>query len=258
MRRLLITGAAGSLGTVARHKLKHLATTIRVSDLADLGEAGPNEELIQCDLADAEAVSTLVEGCDGIVHLGGVATEQSFSTILAANIVGLRNLYEAARAHEHPRIFFAGSNHVTGFYDQHEPVDHTSPHRPDGMYGVSKSFGEALARFYFDKFGQETAIVRVGSCFEKPTDYRMLATWLSYDDFAGLVERVFEIPRLGCPTIWGVSNNSRAWWSNAHVRYLGWTPKDSADPFADQIDAPAPDSPLATFQGGNNTQDPLL
>ena len=89
-----------------------------------------------------------LEGCDGIVHLGGVSTEQGFEAILNANIIGLRNLYEAARVHGQPRIFFAGSNHVVGFYHQDEPVDHTSPLRPDGMYGVSKCFGEALARFY--------------------------------------------------------------------------------------------------------------
>ena len=261
MKRLLITGAAGSLGKVARERLSHLADTLRLSDISDLGTAKPHEEVVPCDLADSRAVNSLVEGCDGILHLGGVSTEQSFETILNANIIGLRNLYEAARAHGQPRIFFAGSNHVTGFYRQTEAVDHTSPVRPDGMYGVSKCFGEALARFYFDKFGQETAIARIGSCFEKPTDYRMLATWLSYRDFASLVERVFEIPYLGCPTIWGVSANSRKWWSNDHVGYLGWFPQDSADSYADEIknagNWPDAHHPLSVFQGGNNTQDPL-
>lgn len=262
MKRLLITGAAGGLGKLARGRLGHMANILRLSDRASLGEAAPNEELVQCDLADPAAVNALVEGCDGIVHLGGVSTEQGFEAILDANIIGLRNLYEAARAHGQPRIFFAGSNHVIGFYHQDEPVDHTSPLRPDGMYGVSKCFGEALARFYYDKFGQETAVVRVGSCFEKPTDYRMLATWLSYDDFVSLVEKTFEVPRLGCPTIWGVSANARNWWNNDHVAYLGWHPKDSADSHAEAIKAagdwPGPDHPLAVYQGGNNTQDPLL
>lgn len=262
MKRLLITGAAGGLGKVARQRLGHLAPILRISDIAELGTAAPNEELVQCDLADAEAVKAMVEGCDGIVHLGGVSTEQGFGAILDANIIGLRNLYEAARVHSQPRIFFAGSNHVMGFYLQDEPVNHTSPPRPDGMYGVSKCFGEALARFYFDKFGQETAVVRVGSCFEKPTDYRMLATWLSYDDFVSLVEKVFAVPRLGCPTIWGVSANARNWWNNDHVAYLGWQPRDSADAYIDVIKAdekwPDADHPLSVYQGGNNVRDPLL
>lgn len=261
MKRLLITGAAGGLGRVARRRLAHLADTLRLSDIADLGAPGPNEEIVQCDLADAQAVMGLAEGCDGILHLGGISLEQSFAKILDANIIGLRNLYEAARVHGQPRIFYASSNHVTGFYRQDELVDLRSAPRPDGLYGVSKCFGEALARFYYDKLGQETAIVRVGSCFEKPTDYRMLATWLSYDDFVRLVECVFAVPRLGCPVVWGVSNNARAWWSNEAVRYLGWHPQDSADSYEAEIRAagrwPDPSHPLATFQGGNNTADPL-
>ncbi|WP_421952661.1 NAD-dependent epimerase/dehydratase family protein [Pelagibacterium sp.] len=261
MRRLLITGAAGGLGRMARQRLVHLAPTLRLSDIIPMGMPAENEEIVTCDLSDAAAVNELVKGCDGIVHLGGISTEQSFSVVLDANIVGLRNLYEAARHNGMPRIFFASSNHVVGFYRQDEQVDIDSAVRPDGLYGVSKCFGEALARFYHDKLGQETAIVRIGSCFESPTDYRMLATWLSYDDFVSLVERVFAVPKLGCPTIWGVSANSRAWWSNEHVSHLGWHPKDSADPYETAIrnagNWPAPDHPLVTLQGGNNTQDSL-
>lgn len=261
VKRLLITGAGGGLGRVARSGLTHLAQTLRLSDIADLGPAAPHEEVVRCDLADPAAVRDLLADCDGVVHLGGVSGEDRFSAILDANIVGLRNLYEAARIHGRPRIFFAASNHVVGFYRQDEAVDLASPPRPDGLYAVSKCFGEALARFYYDKTGQETAIVRIGSCFEKPTDYRMLATWLSYGDLLRLIERVFAVPRLGCPTVWGVSDNTRALWSNAAVRYLGWQPLDSADSYEDEIRAagkwPEPDHPLALYQGGNNTADPL-
>src|SRR5690606_36589221 len=154
-----------------------------------------------------------------------------------------------------PRIFYASSDHVVGFYRQDEHVDTNSAPRPDSLYGVSKCFGEALARFYYDKFGQESAIVRIGSCFPEPTDYRMLSTWLSYDDFGRHVVRVFDVPWLGCPIIWGISANSRAWWSNETVRYLGWQPKDSADAYEHRVRAagkwPAADHPLATHQGGN-------
>ncbi|WP_332718327.1 NAD-dependent epimerase/dehydratase family protein [Pelagibacterium mangrovi] len=261
MKRLLITGASGGLGQIARRRLIHLASILRLADLADMGRADLNEEIVACDLADRDAVMDLVEGCDGILHLGGVAKEQNFSSILSANIVGLQNLYEAARAHGSPRIFFASSNHVVGFYGQNEPVDFNSPPRPDSLYAVSKCFGEALARFYYDKFGQETAIVRIGSCFPEPTDYRMLATWLSYDDFVRLVERVFDVPVLGCPTVWGISDNSRAWWSNETVSYLGWHPRDSADTYEQRVRAagkwPSSDHPTATRQGGNHTTEPV-
>ncbi|MCD7059805.1 NAD-dependent epimerase/dehydratase family protein [Pelagibacterium xiamenense] len=261
MKRLLITGAAGGVGRVMRSRLAHLAETIRVSDVAPLGDAAANEECIQCDLGDADAVDALISGCDGIVHLGGVSVEDTFEKINNANIVGLYNLYEAARAHGMPRILFASSNHVVGYYRQDEYLGTDARPKPDGLYGVSKCFGEALASMYHDKFGQETALVRIGSCFERPTNHRMLATWLSYNDFVALVERVFAAPKLGCPVIWGVSANDTAWWDNSAARYLGWTPKDNSAKFRAEleqsVERPDQGSPHAIWQGGVFTQDPI-
>ena len=63
--RLLITGAAGGLGQMAREKLRPLAKTLRLSDIAHMEPAGQGEEVVPCDLANAEAVRDLVAGCDG-------------------------------------------------------------------------------------------------------------------------------------------------------------------------------------------------
>lgn len=262
MKRLLITGAAGALGSVMRKRLAPLAEIIRLADLAPLDPPEANEECVQCDLADAAAVDAMVADCDGIVHLGGVSVERPFEQILAGNIVGLYNLYEAARAHGQPRIIFASSNHTIGFYPQTERLGPKDPHRPDGLYGVSKCYGEALARMYFEKFGQETALVRIGSCTPEPTNYRMLSTWFSQDDFAGLIEAVFRAPVLGCPVIWGASDNDAGWWDNAHIGWLGWKPKDNAEDYRARIEAsvprPAPDEPVARFQGGDFTRNPIF
>src|SRR5690606_8985578 len=119
-----------------------------------------------------------------------------FQPILQANIVGMYNLYEAARRHGVKRIVFASSNHVTGYYRQGETIDATVPVRPDGLYGVSKAFGENLSRFYFDRYGIETACVRIGSSFPEPKDRRMLASWLSYDDLHRLVTACLTTPVL--------------------------------------------------------------
>jgi uronate dehydrogenase len=262
LKRLLMTGAAGALGRAMRTRLAPLAETLRLSDISDLGAAGKNEELVQCDLGDADAVHRLVEGCDGIVHLGGISVEDKFSKILNANLLGLYNLYEAARANGNPRILFASSNHTVGFYRQDQHIDTTAPMRPDGLYGVSKCFGEALARMYFEKFGQETALVRIGSCMEKPSNHRMLATWMSYDDFRSMIECIFRAPMLGCPIIWGVSNNDSRWWDNSHAAYLGWKPKDNAEHFRAELDAQLgkqdPTAPLHVYQGGNFVKDPIF
>lgn len=254
MNRLLITGAAGALGQVMRQRLAPLAATLRLSDIAPMAPPGVNEECVPCDLADAAAVKALVAGCDAIVHLGGVSVERPFPGILAANIAGVYNLYEAARAHGLPRIIFASSNHTIGFYPQTDRLTGDVPYRPDGLYGVSKCFGEALARLYFEKFGQETALVRIGSCTPVPTNRRMLSTWLSHDDFTALIAAVLATPVLGCPVIWGVSANDAGWWDNSHIDWLGWQPKDNAEVFRAQVEAAAPppaaDDPMARWQGG--------
>lgn len=254
LQRLLITGAAGGLGRLARTRLTHLAETRRLSDIDDLGKAGAGEELVPCNLGDRDAVNALVAGCDGILHLGGVSVEKPFDMICEANIAGLYNLYEAARLNGLPRILFASSNHTIGYYTQDQHLDTRMPHRPDGLYGVSKCFGEALSSLYHDKFGQETAVVRIGSCFPEPRDHRMLATWLSPDDFISLIECVFRTPRIGRPIIWGVSDNDARWWDNSAARFLGWRPKDNSEVFRAKLDAamapPDKDAPDAVYQGG--------
>ena len=255
LERLLITGANGMLGSACRKRLGHLAKVIRLGARKGLGEAGSDEEIFLCDLGDKAAVEELVEGCDGILHLGGQAVEASWETIKNANIDGMFNLYEAARkSSPSPRIIFASSNHAIGFHKQTTRLDANSPTRPDGLYGVSKVFGEALASMYHDKFGIETACVRIGSCFPEPKDHRMLSTWMSEDDFVRLIERIFITPKLGCPIIYGVSDNLASWWDNREVAYLGWRPQDTSEKFRAKLDAeqepPTANDPRAVFQGG--------
>jgi uronate dehydrogenase len=252
--RLLLTGAAGGLGRVLRDRLKAHCTTLRVSDRADLVPAAPGEELAPADLADADAVRTMMEGVDAVVHLGGVSVEGPFGPILQANILGVYNLYEAARQCGTRRIVFASSNHVTGYYRQDETIHAGHPPRPDGLYGVSKAFGEDLSRFYFDRYGIETACVRIGSSFPEPRDRRMLATWLSYDDLHRLVVACLSTPMLGHTIIFGMSDNPVTWWDNSRARHVGYAPQDSSEPFraATYARTPAPDpaDPVAVYQGG--------
>lgn len=260
LERLLITGAGGSLGRVCRDRLTHLARVIRVSDLSDLGPAAPHEEVVACDLSDKSGVEALVAGCDGIVHLGGQSVEAPWDVVRDANIEGVVNLYEAARkASVAPRIAFASSNHAIGFYNQSQRLDANAPTRPDSLYGVSKVFGEALASMYHDKFGIETALIRIGSCFPEPRTHRMLSTWLSHDDFVRLLERIFTVRRLGCPVIYGASDNSSSWWDNREVGYIGWRPEDNAEVFRERLDAeiapPGPRDAEALYQGGRFCSD---
>ena len=132
INRLLLTGAAGGLGKVLRPRLAPLANKLRLSDVANLGDVGPDEELVHCDLGDFDAMLALLDGVDSVVHLGGMSVDGPFEPILNANIRGVYNLYEAARIKGTRRILFASSNHVVGFHKQSERIDADALLRPDG------------------------------------------------------------------------------------------------------------------------------
>jgi uronate dehydrogenase len=252
--RILLTGAAGNLGRELRPRLKRYCDHLRLSDRADLGAAADGEELVQTDLADKAGVHQLLAGVDVVVHMGGVSTEQAWNLILDANIAGLVNLYEAARAHGVKRIVFASSNHVTGFYRQDEVVSPKDPIRPDGLYGLSKAFGEGLAQLYWDRFRIETVSLRIGSSFPAPRDRRMLATWLSYDDAERLVMAALSAPVVGHTIVYGVSDNALTWWDNTSARHIGFRPQDSSEGFRAEIEqrqgAIDFSDPAALYQGG--------
>jgi uronate dehydrogenase len=253
-RRILLTGAAGGLGSALRSRLTADCDVLRLSDKVALGEARDGEEIVLADLADAAAVDAAVAGCDAIVHMGGISVEAPFPAILQANILGVYHLYEAARRHGVRRVVFASSNHVTGFYKQSDTINADHPPRPDGFYGVSKAFGEDFARLYFDRHGIETACVRIGSSFPEPRDRRMLATWLSFDDLHRLISACLSTPVLGHSIVFGMSNNAVTWWDNSRARHIGYVPQDSSDVFRDAVFArtSAPDltDPAAIYQGG--------
>ncbi|KVH72775.1 NAD-dependent dehydratase [Burkholderia ubonensis] len=253
-RRLLLTGAAGNLGCQLRGALADWADVVRVSDVAPLGDVAAHEEVRVADLADRQAVAALVDGVDAIVHLGGISVDAPFDDLLEANIRGTYNLYEAARKHGVKRIVFASSNHAIGFHPVTEVLDADSPQRPDSLYGVTKCFGEALSRYYFDRFGIETVCLRIGSSFEAPKNPRMLVTYLSYRDFIELVRCSLLTNRVGHVVVYGVSDNPVKWWDNTKAGFLGFRPRDSSEQFAGRFALTAPsadfDDPAQRFQGG--------
>src|SRR6185369_12243004 len=253
-QRLLLTGAAGGLGRELRRRLKPYCEVLRLSDHVDLGDAAPGEELRVVALEDKAAVRALLEGVDAVVHLGGYSVEGPFEPILQANIAGVYHLYEAARLNGVKRIVFASSNHVTGFYRQDEVISPQDPVRPDGLYGISKAWGENVSRFYFDRYGIETACLRIGSSFPEPKDRRMLATWLSYDDLERLVRACLSAPVLGHTIVYGMSDNTTTWWDNTPARHIGYRPQDSSEPFRAALEQRQPtldlSDPAVIYQGG--------
>lgn len=254
LHRLLLTGAAGGLGKVLRERLQTSAEVLRLSDVATMAPAaGAHEEVVPCDLADKQAVDALVAGCDAIVHLGGVSVERPFEEVLEGNIKGVFHVYEAARRHGVKRIVFASSNHVIGFHKQTETLDASCQRRPDGYYGLSKSFGEDVAQFYFDRYGIETVSIRIGSSFPEPANRRMMHTWLSYRDLTTLIEKSLFTPDVKHTIVYGASANKAVWWDNHEAAHLGFVPQDTSEVFRDKVEAQppvAPNDPNAIYQGG--------
>ena len=253
-RRLLLTGAAGNLGRELRPRLAAYCHTLRISHRSAIDDVRPGEEMVIASLENKAQMHALLDGVDAVVHMGGVSTEQTWEAILAGNIVGMVNLYEAARAHAVKRIVFASSNHATGFYRQDEVVSPRDPVRPDGFYGLSKAFGENLAQLYWDKHGIETASLRIGSAFAEPKDRRMLATWMSFDDTERLIVAALTAPVVGHTIIYGMSDNATTWWDNTSARHIGYRPQDTSERFRAQVEARQPTidakDPAAIHQGG--------
>src|ERR671935_765939 len=138
MPRILMTGAAGGIGTSLRKLLPPIYPDLLLSDLKAPADLGKDERFKAADLADLAQVEAICEGVDGILHFGGYSVEGSWNDILQANIIGGYNLFEAARRKGVKRIVFASSNHAVGFYPRHHRIGNDVTPRPDSRYGVSK------------------------------------------------------------------------------------------------------------------------
>ncbi|MFQ5973915.1 MAG: NAD-dependent epimerase/dehydratase family protein, partial [Alphaproteobacteria bacterium] len=193
MKRILLTGAAGNIGTRLREHL-HGKYDLRLTDRAPIGELGEGEAFARADLADLNQLIPLMTDIDGIVHLGGIPAEDTFENILHSNIVGTYNLFEAARQRGVGRVVFASTNHVVGFYGRESRITHDVTVRPDSRYGVSKAFGEALGSLYADRYGAQVMCIRVGAFLDEPFTARHLAMWVSPRDLSQLVEIGLEHP----------------------------------------------------------------
>jgi uronate dehydrogenase len=234
MKKILLTGAAGGVGAFLWAELAGVYE-LRLSDLVAPDQLGPSDEFVQADLTDLASVRKVVAGVDGVIHLGGYSVEGDWESILNANIIGARNLFEAARLEGVKRIVFASSNHAMGFYGRDETIDHTLPPRPDGRYGLSKAFGESLGRLYADKYGVEVLCIRIGNVAMEPMDVRRLSIWISPRDLAQLVRIGLDHPDISHEIVYGMSDNKRTWWDNSNAARLGYAPQDRSEDFAETI-----------------------
>jgi uronate dehydrogenase len=254
MKTILMTGAAGRIGTFLRPELAG-KYTLRLSDIAPINDLRPGETFVRADISNLAEMLELTKGVDAVVHFGGQSGEHDWDHILQANIIGFYNTLEAARLNGVKRFLVATSNHAVGFYRCDETIDHTVYPKPDSRYGVSKVFNEALSSLYADRYGMEMFCMRIGNVNHTPIDRRRLAIWISGRDMAQLVTIGIEHPDVRFEIVYGISDNDRTWFDNANARRLGYRPQDRSEPYANDIlkreGAPGT-SPADIYQGGGH------
>ena len=228
---ILITGAAGDVGTRLRKLLKGVYPQIRISDIRKPTDLGADEDFVAADLADYKQVEKITAGIDGIVHLGGYSVEGPWETIHKSNIVGCYNLFEAAYRAGAKRVVFASSNHAVGFYPRNQKIGVGVTVRPDSRYGVSKAFGEALGALYADKHGLRVTCIRIGNVNDKPLDKRRLSIWIKPEDLVQLVRIGLEHPDIRFEIFYGASDNKTSWWDNSNAQRFGYRPQGRAEDF---------------------------
>lgn len=248
--RVLVTGAAGSIGTVVCNGL-----TDRGHDVSGLDRVVEPEGFVGAwftvDCADPDAVAAVFDALersgpvDAVVHLASIPTEASLPEILHSHVVTTAALLDAMVDHAVSRFVYASSNHAVGRTPRADLPDvpglgvDAAP-RPDTFYGVGKVAAEALLRLYVDRHDLDVVAMRIGSFLPQPETRRHLATWLSHDDAVRLVDAAVTAPDPGFAVVYGISANTRAWWDLGPGRAIGYHPQDDAEDFAAGIESTAP------------------
>ena len=233
--KLVLTGAAGRLGSYLREPLAAMCDALVSTDIApDIGKLYPGETYIRADLAEMAQIAPVLEGADMVIHFGAIVDEKPFEELLGPNFIGSYNIWEAGYKAGVKRVIYASSIHAVGMHLKSDFIGTDAEHRPDTFYGLAKCFTEDLGRMYWDKRGMESVHLRILSCAQV-NNTRALGSWLSYDDLIQLVTRAIDTPSVGFSIIYGVSNNDRAPVDNAKASFLGYRPKDNAEVFAREV-----------------------
>jgi NAD(P)-dependent dehydrogenase (short-subunit alcohol dehydrogenase family) len=237
---VLITGAAGTIGSMLRRSLARPGRHLRLLDVAPQEPLAPGEdaELIVGSFLDVAVMADACRDANVVLHFGGLSTNEfDWDQYLDVNINGTYVLLEAARAAGVPRVIYASSNHAVGFQpieDGSVAPDYLFP-RPDSFYGVSKVASESLGSLFHDRYGLDVVCLRIGSYGERPANLRQLWSWLSPGDCVRLIEAAMATPSPGFRVVWGVSANRRSVVTLAEAHAIGYYPLDDAEEFAGEI-----------------------
>jgi len=237
--KILITGAAGCVGSVLVPHLKDRYDLV----LTDIRQPPNCSDLlfIKADLTDLEAMRAVCDGVSTVLHFAAdPRITAPWESLLPNNIVGTYNIFQAAHEAGCKRIIFASSVNAVHGYPEEVYVRADMAVRPPNLYGASKVWGEALARFYADTKGLSCICLRLG-WLKSPDDKKIrpnkpwLKHVLTYDDLTRLVIASIEASAdLRFGIFHGLSNNRHKRFDISDARkILGYEPRDDAFSIAD-------------------------
>jgi NAD+ dependent glucose-6-phosphate dehydrogenase len=231
--RVLITGAGGSIGGSLADRLRE-TYDLRLVYRRTRPAEPPVQDWRTLDLADLPGLTEAMQGIDAVVHMAAdPEVDATWESVLHNNIIGTYNVFEAARQAGVKKIIFASTNHVMGMYDRDGmwPIFADQPIRPDSLYGVSKAFGEALGRFWYDQHGISVICMRIGWMLPEPHDQIARWMWLSPRDCAQIVSRAID-SSIGFDIVYAISQNTtRRWDITKTIEHFGYRPQDDAETF---------------------------
>ncbi len=246
--RVLVTGMSGLIGGAVRKRLEG------EYELTALNRRRvPGLSCHQADIADLAAIEPAFRGIDVVVHLAAVAQGSApWPEVLAYNIIGTYNVFEASRRAGVGRIVYASSGATVSNCERDFPysalvagrddrldswpmLTHETPVRPHGLYGCSKVWGEALARHFSDTYGISAICLRIGAVNreDRPTAPRHFSVWCSQRDVAQMVERAIAAPpSVRFDIFYALSDNRWSYRDLEHARArLGYAPQDRAEDY---------------------------
>ncbi len=232
--RVLLTGAAGRIGTAFWQETGG-RYALRLADRSAemIGEPG-GHEVVAFDIADLEACRRACDGIDTVVHLAADPSPRAdfYESLLDNNIKGTYNIFRAAKDRGCARVIFASSINAVDAYPRDTQVHPDDPIRPPNMYGVSKCFGEATARYFADVERLSGICVRIGfynAGGQRPTSARGLSAFVSPRDLNQLLVRCIETTDVHFAIVHGLSDNRFKRMDITSAReLLGYQPQDDA------------------------------
>ncbi len=233
-RKVLITGAAGRIGSFLTRNLAGRYDLV-LSDILPVADTH-GFPYVKADISELDAMRALCRGIETVVHLGAdPSTEATWESLLPRNVVGVYNVFQAAQEAGCRRVIFASSVNAVGGYPAEMQVTTSMPVRPPNLYGATKAWGEAVARFYADRHGLSAICLRFGWVQARDSEqlrpnFDYLDIVLTYEDLGRLVVASIEAPEdLRFGIFHGVSNNR---WKRLDIsdarEMLGYAPEDDA------------------------------